>query len=211
MDEQQNQPLPTNPETTFHTYLIFQERRRTRRSGVVIVVCSLALLLGALIALHDTFSAHQAVSFPTQFVTWGILLAGALSLVVGVMELRSSAKRITDQEVGLIRQQARTELMSRAQGYVPWSYRRSACVLEALFACLWLYLGVSFFFLPIVTPSWFNDLFAVLSLLGAIWFLLDALIWRPRRAKRLAAESAQELTSRLSMGEATEGQIRTVE
>lgn len=206
MRNQSDQPLVANPETSFHAYIVFKERQRLRRSGVIIVICSLTLLLGTGVTLLDTFSTHHTSPFPTQVMVWAILGAGVLSLVVGIMEIRAGFRRITEEEVGRIRQQARAELLRHAHGHIPWSYRRITRAVEVAFACFWLFLSASFFVLPIIVPLWLNRILSVFSLLGAIWFLLDALIWRPRRAKRLATESADELAHRLRVGEATEGQ-----
>ena len=206
MNEQQDQSLPTNPEAAFHTHLLQQGRRRDRRSGIVILLCSLALLVGSAVPLANALFTHTAFTLPQHIMWWGILLSGVLSLIVAVTELRSSTKQITIEEVGNVRQHARTELMRRAQGYIPWSYRRSAMVIEAAFACFWILLAISFLYLPIVSPPWFNTLFAILFLLSAIIFLIDACVTRPRQAKRLAAQSAQELAHRLTLGESTEGQ-----
>ena len=56
-------------------------------------------------------------------------------------------------------------------------------LIEAVLACFWLFFGVLILVIPATMGLWLNILLGVLFLLGAISFLLDALISRPKVAK----------------------------
>lgn len=208
MSEQQQDPsFPVNPETTFHTNILRQQRGGQRRSGLLILAGSIIVLISAAILFGASVFSYHAIPWDIIFLLGMMILAGIAGGIAGIMDLNSGAKPVTGQEVQQIRQQARAELLRRAQGYLPRQYRRSAIIIELVLACLWALMAIlSVISAVIGSPLGRVDiLLAILFDFGFLTFLGDALITRPREAKRLAARNVQELSNRLKLGEVTDG------
>lgn len=207
MSEQQREPLLSiNPETAHHARIIRQGRRDRRRSGWLTLIASLIVLVGCVFLLGVGVAAHVPLT-PVLLAFLGIMaLAGAAGILAAITDLTAGAKPVTVQEVQAQRQQTREELLRRAQGHLPFYYRRPAIILEIAIGCLWGLMGVaSLIAVPVSPFGWLDILMAILFLVGFLAFLGDALLTRPREAKRLAARSAEELARRLALGEITEG------
>lgn len=208
MSEQQQEPLlSANPETAHHASILHRWRRDRRRSGWLTLIASGILLLGCVFLLGVAVASRIPFTPQILFFLGVMAVAGVAGLLAAWMDFSAGAKPVTTQEVQTQRQQAREELMRRAQGYIPAFYRRPAIVLEIVIGCLWGLIAVaSLVAIPVSPFGWLDILMAILLFLGFLAFLGDALITRPREAKRLAARSAEALAQRFALGEITEGQ-----
>jgi fatty acid desaturase len=205
--EPQENSVQRNPETAFHADRLHQERRKARRSAAIMFACCIIVLGAAAVVLAISLFFHTPLALSMILLLGCMVLAGAAGVVSGMMDLHASKQPVTSQEIEQNRQQARTELMQRAQGKIPLAYRRFAIISEIVLACFWALLSIPFFLMPVTHMRWVYILFGVLFLLCAVRLLGDALIVRPRQAKRLAAQSARELAQRLTLEEVMQGHL----
>lgn len=208
MNKQQPEPrFSVNPETAHHARLLRQGRRDQRRSGWLTLTGSIIVLVGGAFLLGAGIIAHLSFTPQILFLLGGMAVAGVAGILATILDLTAGTRAVTHQEIQEHRQRTREMLLRQAQGYLPFFYRRPAIVLEIGIGCLWGLLALATFLaVPISAFGWLNIVMAIFFLLGCLFFLADALLTRPREAKRLAARSAEELARRLALGEITEGE-----
>ena len=206
MSQEHEHPIPANPEAAFHADVLRQKRRQERFSAIALSICCAIIFIGTVPLLVTSLFTHSPLPPLTLLILSLMTLAGVVGLATGLRELHSSALPVTTREIHQSRRQARIELLKLAQGYLPFSYRRIAIVLELVLACLLLLTGISYYVYPIITPNWETISSGTIFILASLMCFYDGFIRRPRVALRLAANSAQELSTRLALGEMTEGQ-----
>jgi hypothetical protein len=196
-----------------HFNRLLKERRKNRLEawGMLLGSAGMFLCGGLSLSVILLTHVHLPTSLPSNVAVIGLLmlatmlLAGATIFVLSIRDLRRAAKPVASQEVEQNRQQERAELLWRAQGNIPFSHRRPAIIIEIVVACLYTVFGLSFVAVPLDTPAWLNIPVAVLFWLGVPALLVDAFYFRPRAAKRMARVSQRALSTRLTLGELTEG------
>ncbi len=197
------QPMSANPEFLFHYQRLRRDRALMRRQGYVLLIAAGALLAFT-IFWASTTSLHRAIS-PGLFG----LFVGLVVLLTcnGFVALHRSRQPIKEHEVTRQRQEERQQLFQFAQGKVSWRYW-SSVVVEALVGLIFLAVGLQGAWSLLGHPNTVDLLAMLLSfacLVGA-WYFFAMAIRRARTLRRLAAVSSQELATRLSLGEVTEGE-----
>jgi hypothetical protein len=198
----------TNPESAFHRRILEKERASQRRSGRIALWVSGSLLV-AFTLLNSVLALRTSLSF------WSFLLIefviaggfGAMLYVFGWTEYKAGTRPVTDQEVDARRQSERARLLREARGILPVSLRPRVLILEFILGVLFIAAGVVLLVLSYATPldQFWGRLYGIGFLLCGFSFLSLVLIVKRRRAKQLPAESARELSYRLTRGEITEG------
>jgi len=192
-------------ETAFYRAMLTRKREaRQHQSTAVMIVCvtlqMLWLVAGGLLPAWGLLSLDTFFLFcPLVF---GVLI-GIFGLF-GFLIFRRAARPITTEEVAHLRQSERVRLFQQAQGILPPAYRPWRIALEVFVGLLLAAGGISCLIFSLPDKSLLKYLYAF-SLHGTALYLLHmALYDKPRRAIGLAAEAAQELRRRLSLGETSE-------
>ncbi len=193
---------PITSETAFYRQMLVQARKVQRqRSTLVMITCGalqmLWLFLGGLLPLRGILSLN--VFFLLSPLVFG-LLVGVFALF-GFRSFRRACKPITHSEVSRLRQAERVRLFQQAQGILPATYQLWRIALDVLVGLLFAASGIACLLFSIPDRGLLKYIYAF-SLHGTALYLLHlALYTKPRRAKQLPTESAQELKRRLALGE----------
>jgi hypothetical protein len=198
-----------NPETEFHRREIASVRAQRRKMGIAAMwFCGIFFLLFAAFDVTSLLDGSISIGgFLQMFLVIGGMLACSFYLM-GFDEYRRGIQPVTEREVARERQRERARLFREAQGELPHSLRTWRIVVEGIFGAI-LTIGGIYSLI-----SWFPQHEIWLLVYGITFIFCGiALMWlafylKPRRAKQVAAWSAQELVDRIALGETTEGNIR---
>jgi hypothetical protein len=181
----------TQPETAWYEKRLRKQRRFRLITGIMILCATLFLFISNLIhfPFHDTLSL-------VAFVILSLLL-----ISFGVSEILANWGPVPVEKINQLRQYERLTLFRQAQGLLPWQFHPWVRVVELLLATFSFWLAASHTVL--VTAERTQWVMAGIYLLAGFSLLVDALYFKPRWARQLAARSAAELASRLRIGEAT--------
>src|SRR5579875_1308510 len=185
------QLLPAQPETAWYEKRLRKQRRFRLITGIVILCATLFSFISNLI--H--FPSHDTLSL-VVFVILSLLL-----ISFGASEILANWGPVPVEEINQLRQYERLALFRQAQGILPWQFHPWVRVVELLLAAFSFWLVASHTVL--VTAERTQWVMAGIYLLAGFSLLADALYFKPRRARQLAARSAVELAARLRIGEAT--------
>ena len=189
-------------ETTFYRNMLAQRRKAQRQtSTMVMIVCGalqlLWLLLGGLLPLRNLLTL--TTFFLLSPFVFGILTA--TFAIFGFRNYRRAHTPVTDNDVAHLRQIERMRLFQQAQGTPPPAYAPWRIALDVLVGLLFAASGITCLLLSIPDNGLLKYIYAF-SLHGtALYLLYSALYTKPKRAKEIPAESAQELRRRLALGE----------
>ena len=189
-------------ETAFYRNMLVQRRRIQRQhSTMVMIVCGMLqmfwLLLGGLLPLRNvlSFTTYLLLS---PFV-FGLLTA--IFAFFGFYSFRRAHKQVTDNDISRLRQAERMRLFQEAQGVLPAAYSTWRIVLDVLVSLLFAASGITCLLLSIPDHGLLKYVYAFGLHGTALYLLYSALYTKPKRAKEIPAESAQELRRRLALGE----------
>lgn len=187
----EQQPFPTQPETTWYEERLRKKRRFRLIVGIVLLCAALSFFIGELIQ----FPFHDILSL-VAFVVFSLLL-----IWFGASEVLTNRGPVPAEDINQLRQYERSTLFRQAQGVLPWQFHPWVRVVELLLAVFsfWLAAGHTI----LVTADRAQWVLGGIYLLAGLSLLADVFYFKPRRAGRLAARSASELSSRLSAGEAS--------
>lgn len=189
-------------ETAFYRNVLVETRKAQRQqSTFVMIVCGIMqmlwLCIGGLLPLRGILS-FDVFLLLSPFV-FGILTG--IFIVFGYRSFRRANKPITVSEVAHLRQVERMRLFRQAQGTLPATYQPWRMALDVLVGLFFAASGIACLLLSIPDKGLLKYLYAF-SLHGtALYLLYSALYTKPRRAKHIPIESAQELRRRLALGE----------
>lgn len=193
-------------ETAFYRNILIQRRKTQRqRSTVVMIVCvalqMLWLLIGGTLPLRNILSLDTYLLL-SPFI-FGLLTV--IFALFGFRSFRRASKPVTLNEVAHLRQTERIRLFQQAQGILPTIYLPWRIALDVLIGLLFAASGIACLLFSVPDSGLLKYIYAF-SLHGtALYLLYSSLYIKPRRAKHLPAESAQELRRRLALGEEMNG------
>jgi hypothetical protein len=187
----EHQPFPAQPETAWYEGRLRKTRRLRLVVGIVFLCVALSFFIGELIQ----FPFHDVLSL-VAFVVFSLLL-----IWFGGSAVLANRGPVPVEDINQLRQHERSTLFRQAQGALPWQYQPWVRLVELLLAVFsfWLAAGHTI----LVTPGRAQWVLGGIYLIAGFLLLVDVFYFKPRRAGRLAARSAWELSSRLSAGEAS--------
>ncbi len=192
-------------ENAFYRNILVQRCKAQRQqSTLVMIVCvtlqMLWLFLGGMLPLRDI------LSFST-FLVLSPFVFGFLTVIFalfGFRNFRRAHKPLTNEDVSRLRQAERIRLFQQAQGKLPAAYTRWRITLDVLVGLLFAASGITCLLLSIPDNGLLKYVYAFGLHGTALYLLYSALYTKPKRARDIPAESAQELRRRLALGEETE-------
>ena len=192
-------------ENTFYRNMLVQSRKaQSQRSTIVMLVCvtlqMLWLFLGGILPLHNVLSL-------TTFLLLSPFVFGLLTgifVLFGLRSFRRAQKSITDNDISRLRQAERIRLFQQAQGTLPAAYRTWHIALDVLVGLLFAASGIACLLFSVPDNGLLKYVYAFSIHGTALYLLYSALYTKPKRAKDIPAESAQELKRRLALGEEME-------
>src|SRR5579875_3020230 len=172
------QLLPAQPETAWYEKRLRKQRRFRLITGIVILCATLFSFISNLI--H--FPSHDTLSL-VVFVILSLLL-----ISFGASEILANWGSVPVEEISQLRQYERLTLFRQAQGILPWQFHPWVRVVELLLAALSFWLAAS----HTATAERAQWVMGGIYLLAGFSLLVDALYFKPRRARQLATRSAAE-------------------
>ena len=193
---------PITSETAFYRTMLVQRRKAQRYySTLVMIVCGalqmLWLFIGGFLPIRDILSLNVFLLL-SPFV-FGLLTG--IFVIFGFRSFRRAYKPITLTDIARLRQAERVRLFQQAQGVLPTAYRPWRIALDTLIGLLFAASGIACLLFSVPDRGLLKYVYAF-SLHGtALYLLYAALYTKPRQAKYIPSESAQELRRRLALGE----------
>ncbi len=193
---------PITSETAFYRNILVERRKAQRHySTIVMIVCGalqlLWLFVGGLLPIRGILSLDTFLLL-SPFV-FGLLTG--IFVVFGFRSFRRAYKPITINDVARLRQAERVRLFQQAQGILPTAYRPWRIALDILVGLLFAAGGIACLLFSVPDRGLLKYIYAF-SLHGtALYVLYSALYTKPRQARYIPIESAQELRCRLALGE----------
>ena len=192
-------------ENAFYRNILVQRRKAQRQqSTLVMIVCvtlqMLWLFLGGMLPLGNI------LSFST-FLVLSPFVFGFLTVIFALFGFRSfrrAHKPLTHNDVSRLRQAERIRLFQQAQGKLPAAYTMWRITLDVLVGLLFAASGIACLLFSIPDNGLLKYVYAFGLHGTALYLLYSALYTKPKRAKDIPAESAQELKRRLALGEEME-------